>query len=207
MARGKSDRSADYPRRPKAEQAATRRGRASCSSIAGLGEPRPRDCICVKPEAKLVGSGYGEPMARRAMQFELLGFDVRLFESSSATRFSVQEWRAHPGAGGIPVHLHHHTDEGFYVVAGEIALLIDDEQTICGPGSYHAVEAGQRHTFWNPAQQPGVYLTIMSPGGFEQYLAELADGLRDAQTEDEVTALRKRLGEGYDITVVGPPPV
>jgi hypothetical protein len=68
------------------------------------------------------------------------------------------------------------------------------------------VPQGRRHTFRNPTDRPATYLTVISPSGFERYLVELATGLRRVTTDEEAADLRRRLGEQYDITVVGPPP-
>jgi oxalate decarboxylase/phosphoglucose isomerase-like protein (cupin superfamily) len=114
------------------------------------------------------------------------------------------EWHAPPGGGAPPIHFHDHTEEGFYVLRGQIALLIDDEELVRGVGSYTHVRPGQRHTFWNPGVEPAAYLTLISPSGFEIYLRELARGLEQVRSEEEAAALRKRLGDGYDVTVVGP---
>ena len=76
-----------------------------------------------------------------------------------------------------------------------------------GPGSFTVVRPGQRHSFWNPGDGPAAYLTPIAPGGFEDYLRELAIGIRRARSEDEAATVRERLGQRYDITVVGPPPV
>jgi hypothetical protein len=56
----------------------------------------------------------------------LLGFDVTAYGSDADAGFSVEAWRSQRAAGGIPVHVHARTDEGFYVVEGEIALWLDD---------------------------------------------------------------------------------
>jgi mannose-6-phosphate isomerase-like protein (cupin superfamily) len=140
-------------------------------------------------------------------RFNLLGFDVRLLDGGADAAFSVQEWRAPGGAGGIPIHLHHRTEEAFYVVDGEIALWLDDRSAVHRRGSYIVVPPGRRHTFWNPADQPATYLTVISPSGFERYLAELASGLRHVVTDEEAAALRNQLSAAHDITVVGPPQV
>jgi oxalate decarboxylase/phosphoglucose isomerase-like protein (cupin superfamily) len=118
----------------------------------------------------------------------------------------VQEWRAPPRAGGIPVHVHDRTEEAFYVVDGEIALWLEDRSVVHRRGAYVVVPPGCVHTFWNPSDQPATYLTVMSPRGFERYLAELASGLRHVATDEEAAAVRQRLSTAYDITVVGPPP-
>jgi mannose-6-phosphate isomerase-like protein (cupin superfamily) len=138
-------------------------------------------------------------------RFDFLGFRVRYLHSDRASACSLLEWHAPPGGGGPPVHVHDHTEEGFYVLRGQIALLVDDEELAGGPGSYTLVRPGQRDTFWNPGDQPADYLTLISPPGFEDYIRDLAHGLEQAQSEDEAAALRKRLGESYDVTVLGPP--
>jgi mannose-6-phosphate isomerase-like protein (cupin superfamily) len=139
-------------------------------------------------------------------RFDLLGFEVTLFGGSADAAFSVQEWRASAGAGGIPIHLHHGTEEAFYVVAGDLGLWLDDRAVMRPSGSYTVVPPGRRHSFWNPGDGPATYLTVISPSGFERYFVELASGLQHVATDQEAAALRKRLGTLYDITVVGPPP-
>ena len=64
--------------------------------------------------------------------------------------FSVQEWRARPRAGGVPVDLHQRTEEA-HVVDGELALWLDGDALVRGPGSYVLVRAGWAHTFLGPA--------------------------------------------------------
>ena len=139
-------------------------------------------------------------------RFDLLGFDVTLLDGGPAASFSVQRWQAPNGAGGIPVHLHRRTEEAFYVIAGELALWLDDQVVVLSVGSYVLVPPGRRHSFWNPGERPATYITVMAPGGFERYLVELAAGLREAADGRQAAELRERLGEAYDITVVGPPP-
>ncbi|MBA3629758.1 MAG: cupin domain-containing protein [Actinobacteria bacterium] len=138
-------------------------------------------------------------------RFDFLGFRVADLHSDHDSACAVLEWHAPPRSGGPPIHFHDHTEEGFYVVRGEIALLIDDDELVRGPGTYTLVRAGQRHTFWNPGQEPADYLTLISPPGFEVYLRELARGLQQAPSEEDAVALRKRLGESYDVTVLGQP--
>ena len=112
-------------------------------------------------------------MSADAAKFNLLGFDVFLLEGGADAAFSVQEWRAPPRAGGIPVHFHDRTEEAFYVVDGEIGLWLEDRSVVRRRGAYVVVPPGCAHTFWNPADQPATYLTVISPRGFERYLAML----------------------------------
>jgi mannose-6-phosphate isomerase-like protein (cupin superfamily) len=137
---------------------------------------------------------------------DLLGYEVVYLHSDPDGRMALLEWRAPPNAGGTPVHVHHRTEEGFYVLRGELALLIEGEQRVLGPGAHAVAHAGQAHTFWNPSDEPAAYLMWIAPAGVDRYLRELAVGLQQAPSEQDAAALRARLGEAYDVTVVGPPP-
>ena len=145
-------------------------------------------------------------MASDGERFTLLGFDVTLLHGGAEAAFSVQAWRAPSRAGGIPIHLHQRTEEAFYVLDGTLSLWLHDRAVTYPQGSYVVVPPGRPHTFWNPGDAPAAYLTMISPAGFERYLAELADGLRQAASDEEAAAVRERLSAAYDITVVGPPP-
>ena len=145
-------------------------------------------------------------MGAEPERIELLGFQVTYLHSQPNSGVSLLEWRAPPGAGGIPIHVHERTEEGFYVLRGQIALWMDDDEYVRGAGSYTVVHPGQRHSFWNPGNGPAAYLTPIAPSGFEKYFRELAVGRQRARSEEEAAALRHKLGERYDITVVGPPP-
>jgi mannose-6-phosphate isomerase-like protein (cupin superfamily) len=87
--------------------------------------------------------------------------------------------------GGIPVHVDAHTEEAFYVLRGKIALWLEGKEVVRNAGSYTVVPPGQRHTFWNPTDEPAAYLTPIAPAGFEDYLRELALGLERATSEEE----------------------
>ena len=42
--------------------------------------------------------------------------------------YALLEWEAPAGAASPPVHVHHRTDEGFYVLSGSFRFLVDGEQ-------------------------------------------------------------------------------
>jgi mannose-6-phosphate isomerase-like protein (cupin superfamily) len=145
-------------------------------------------------------------MAGEPESFDLLGFRVTRMHADPASRLSLLRWNAPAGAGGIPMHLHAHTEEGFYVLGGELGLSLDGQEAVFGPGTYTAIAPGRPHSFWNPGSEPAVYLTPIVPAGVESYLRELAEGLAKAATAEDAAALRQRLSEAHDIVVVGPPP-
>lgn len=111
----------------------------------------------------------------------------------TAGRVTVVEDLLKPG-----FHLtrHHHRGmvEIFHVLDGEIHFKFDDELVIATPGMTLNIPAQVWHDV--KSDKGGRLLTIFSPGGFDQYLSDLAD-LSPAQLQDEgfLTALAER----YDI--------
>ncbi len=130
---------------------------------------------------------------------------VTYVHEDPAGGYALLEWEAPPGAASPPVHVHHRTDEGFYVLSGAFRFLVDGE-TIDGPAGTHVlVRAGLPHTFWNAAGAPARCLIILSPPEFAPYFRELSLGLADAKTDEDSIEVRRRLSARFDIEVVGPP--
>lgn len=136
----------------------------------------------------------------------LLGSEITVLHAEAGAAYLLLRWRTPAGAPSPPLHLHRRTDEGFYVLQGALCLLIEDETRVHGPGEFALVRRGQRHSFWNPGEEAAVYLTFISPAGFEAYFAELSSGLARAASKAEVVALRDELSTRHDIEVGGPPP-
>ena len=134
------------------------------------------------------------------------GHDLRYLDMAPDGAFSLLEWTARPGLPGSAIHLHHRTDEGFYVVAGTYGFLIGDERIEASEGGYVFVPHGIVHAFWNAGVADARMLITIAPAGSEGYFRELSDALADGG-QDEVRAadVRRALSSRYDIEVVGPP--
>jgi len=134
------------------------------------------------------------------------GHTVRFLHRATNSGYSLIEWMAPPSIPGPPLHIHQATDEGFYVLEGTFGFQAG-EQTIDGlSGTYTFIPRGLVHTFWNQGPTPAKLLILISPPGFEQYFAELSDGLAAADASPEAAMqIRKALAAKYDIEVVGPP--
>jgi len=129
---------------------------------------------------------------------------VTYVHEDPAGSYALLEWEAPPGAASPPVHVHHRTDEGFYVVSSAYRFLVDGK-TIDGPtGSHLLVRAGVPHTFWNAGDAPARCLIILTPPEFALYFRELSLGLADAKTDEDSIEVRRRLSARFDIEVVGP---
>lgn len=90
-------------------------------------------------------------------------------------------------------HYHKVMTEIFYILTGKIEFKFDDETIMTSPGMTINIPPNVWHEVSCP--DGGKLLTIFSPGGFDDYLAELA-GMSEEQFAD--AALMTRLAEKYD---------
>ncbi len=97
---------------------------------------------------------------------------------------------------GFDLARHHHRSmvEVFFILDGHVTFEFDDEVIHATTGSTVIVPQDVWHHVTCP--DGGRLLTVFTPGGFDQYLAELA-----AMGADELAdpATVNRLGERYDI--------
>ena len=119
--------------------------------------------------------------------------------------YALLQWEAPAGAASPPVHRHHRTDEGFYVLTGTFRFLVDGATTDATPGSHVLVRKGLPHTFWNPGTAPARCLIVLTPPDFAPYFRDLSLGLSRSPSDEEAVRVRKELSARYDIEVVGPP--
>src|ERR1700736_5341718 len=107
----------------------------------------------------------------------LLGMGVRLLYRQATGACSLVEFTVPQTSRRPPVHLHHHTEETFYVVEGVIAVQVDDNVVEGEAGTLLRVLPGTRHTFWKagPALEKG--LVTCTPAGTERIFFELASRL------------------------------
>jgi quercetin dioxygenase-like cupin family protein len=97
-----------------------------------------------------------------------------LRSSQTGGRFALIEHTIRPRSLGAPIHTHQNEDEYSFVLAGRMGAQIGDEVIEAGPGEL--VEKPRRipHAFWNAGDEETRLLELISPGGFEQYFADMA---------------------------------
>lgn len=137
---------------------------------------------------------------------EMIGAKVTFVPMDEGSAYELSEWDLEPGAGGPPIHVHHHHDEGFYVMSGRFGFVLDGVTIFAKPGAHVLVPKGHSHSFWNAGSRPARCLLIVSPRGMEAYFRELAVALRGVTTQEGSLAARRRLEEKHDLEIVGPPP-
>ena len=121
-------------------------------------------------------------------------------------RFALIEHTIPPRGLAAPVHTHEHEDEYSYVLSGRLGALVGDEEIEAGPGELVAKPRGVPHAFWNVGDEPVRLLELISPGGFDQYFADLAPILNAPGAPDfaALGAIQARYELTMDMDSIGP---
>jgi quercetin dioxygenase-like cupin family protein len=100
-----------------------------------------------------------------------------------------------PPGGGPPPHIHSREEEGFYILDGVIAIMVDGKRLVASAGTFVNLPVGSLHSFKNETNQPTSMLISVAPAGLEQMFFEagrpIAAGVRTAPppTEADVEKL------------------
>ena len=108
-------------------------------------------------------------------------------------RVSMVEDTMNPGFH-LARHHHKQMTEVFYVLEGEITLIFDDETVVASVGTTINIPPNVWHEA--KSENGAKMLSIFSPAGFEDYLAEMKT-LTDEQFAD--APFMQALNEKYDI--------
>lgn len=100
---------------------------------------------------------------------------MRMLARSPAHPIAITDNTVPPGFPGPLRHRHTWMTDIFYVLEGELAFRIGDEQQVVGPGGFILLPPGVVHTFSNPGASVARFLNIYHPSGNEHYLVEVAE--------------------------------
>lgn len=122
---------------------------------------------------------------------------------SGSDSFVLAEWRdpggpADPPRLIAPWHIHHHDDEGWYVLEGTLRVQAGEKLVEAGAGSAVFVPRGTVHTYWNPDTRSVRYLLVMT-GNIYRLIQEIH------ATTDRNPAAMKAIFEKYDSELVDGP--
>ena len=116
-----------------------------------------------------------------------------------------------PTDGGPPPHIHHNQVETFYIVEGQLEIMLGDEVYEAKAGDFVHVSIGTPHRFINRSPTPAKIIATFVPAGdiegfFRESFKETTD--RNAPPEQLTDAFIQRLLEAanrHDIEILPPP--
>lgn len=104
---------------------------------------------------------------------------------------------------GPPQHIHKTEDEAFYVLEGEMKVLMGERTITVTAGSFVFIPRGMVHAWCRSGQEPAKILAIINPAGFELFFEEAVD--LDVTDTEAYVARAQALAEKYNMEIVGPP--
>ena len=103
-----------------------------------------------------------------------------------------------PAGDMPPLHVHHASDECFYVLKGEATLYMPGAERTLRAGDFAIAPRGIPHTY-RVGDEPCHWLVVSQPAGFERFVAAVA--ALESPSPEQLTAVAAE----HDIEILGPP--
>jgi quercetin dioxygenase-like cupin family protein len=136
-----------------------------------------------------------------------LGVPTQVRASGETTKGAfglIEHWEM-PSGFASPYHTHHREDESFYILQGEVAFVLDGNWQRVGQGAFLFGPREVAHGFKAVGDKPVQMLIQTTPGGFEQFVLELAQPLEDPIAPPDFAKLTETAAR-YGIDIHGPLP-
>lgn len=146
----------------------------------------------------ILRSGAAVTMAQDLQWFNTMpGEKMAIRINSRLLSGSVSIVEAHvPVSSGPPAHYHKERDEIFEILEGTFRFRVGEEEFEVTKGTSIVVPRGIRHTWANVGPGDGRILMIFTPGGIDDFFAEIGRTPPERWQE---------LSESYDTWIYGPP--
>lgn len=131
----------------------------------------------------------------------------KISNDDSEGRLSIVDHRMPPGFAPPP-HIHKATDEALLILDGQLEGFCGDREWRAGPGSLVFMPRDIPHGLRVSEAGPGRILIVVSPGGFDQFVAvagEPAQTLRLPEPVPPDPALLTQLAAAHGIQMLPPP--
>lgn len=129
-----------------------------------------------------------QPGEGRSVQIRTSTCTFKVTGKDTNGHFGLFEFVMEPGTSGASPHIHKHLTEIFYVVDGNVELVLNQERIMAAPGALMLVPENTPHGFSNPGTTRSTLLILFCPADSrEQYFEGLAaltkDGRQPSQEE------------------------
>lgn len=160
-------------------------------------------------EVKTTGKGVVHvlPGEGESLQVGDDTFTLKATTETTGEALLLIEISVPPQGDPPPRHLHHKTDEAFWVLEGEVEFLGGDRTFVAGAGSFVFVPKETVHTFKNVGAATARMLGMALPAGAEAYFREIGRPAGEGAAPPPEPAEVERwitLGSEYDTYF--PPP-
>jgi quercetin dioxygenase-like cupin family protein len=135
-----------------------------------------------------------------AAELLFLGARCRVLADSAGTggRYGLIDMIEVPAGDMPPLHVHRAHDEGFLLLDGELSLFLPGREIALEPGEFVLAPRSIPHTY-QVGNAPARFLVLSSPGGFEEFVREVA--ALEQLTPEALEAVAAK----HDIEILGPP--
>jgi quercetin dioxygenase-like cupin family protein len=101
---------------------------------------------------------------------------IKLDGQDTADQLALMELEVSAG-NGVPPHHHKNFSEAYYLLEGELEVMVGDETHIVGPGTLVQVPRGTIHRYRNPGNTPARVIMWAFPSGIEQFFRTLSEAM------------------------------
>ena len=132
---------------------------------------------------------------------KVVGEVIRVLADASQTG-SYEVFEQHgPEGAGPPPHTHA-WDEAYFMLEGEMDVLLGDRMVVLKPGAFVHIPGGTPH-FFRYRAGGGRFVSMTSRGGASGFFGALAEALPDGRVD-----IPKVVGvaESHGVRLAGPPP-
>ena len=141
--------------------------------------------------AGVIGRGQGEKQysARGSLMF------FKAVAEQNGGDFSLMERTLPPAGRRPPAHRHTNCSEAYFVLNGQVSVIVEDEEFIVGTEGFVLIPRGTAHTFGNASKREARLLVIHAPA-MDAYFAGLHElwNTDEPPSPDEERALMGRFG-------------
>lgn len=134
------------------------------------------------------------------------GFEIVLSSAVTGGTSALVEARVGGAMSGPPLHTHPASEETYFVVSGMLLLHIDGEVTELGPSGLAHITRGSAHTWATPVDVETHFLTLHTPGGYENYHPTALQFEKDKGSPPTQADLFE-LAKGFDWALAGTAPL
>ena len=119
---------------------------------------------------------------------------TKVTSGDSQGQLSIVDHRVPPGFAPPP-HIHHHSDEAFLILDGDFTGFCGHQHWAAGPGCLVFLPRGLPHGFTVSPAGPGRAIIVVSPSGFDDFVAAAGEPAQQLRLPDPVPPDPARLAQ------------